>query len=537
MAAMNTKQRIPLFVTGLALLASILVVNTTGATGGVTTITRVSVDSSGVQGSGYSYTPSISADGRYVAFESSADLLKSGSGYDLQDILVHDTQTGVTTRVSVDSSGVRGNSYSSCPAISADGRYVAFESYSNNLVSGDTNGWPDIFLHDMQTGMTTRVSVDSSGGQGNDSSNCPSISADGRYVAFSSYARNLVSGDTNNASDIFVHDMQTGATSRISVDSSGAQANNSSYSQSISADGRYVVFGSNADNLISVDRNGYNNDIFLHDNQTGVTSLISVDSSGAQGNSNSDKPSITANGRYVVFSSNADNLVSGDSNEFEDVFVHDIQSDTTTLVSVDSSGEQGNGYSYSASISSDGRYVAFLSHASNLVGGDIKNFSDIFIHDMLTGVTARLSVNSSGMQGNGYSFEPSISADGLYVTFYSYADNLVSDDTNGQSDVFITPATVFNLTVNKTGSGSGLVYSDLSSPAGITCGSVCSYDFVSGTTISLSAIPDSSSDIFTGWGGDVTGMDNPAIFIINKNMLITANFVNAWKVYLPLAIR
>jgi Tol biopolymer transport system component len=565
---MNTKHRIPLFVTGLTLLAALLVVNTTGASSSVTTITRVSVDSDGTQSDGFSYYPSLSADGRYVAFVSDASNLVSGDTNGDSDVFVHDTQTGVTTRVSVDSNGMQAYDsypcswYSDPPSLSADGRYVAFISLANNLVSGDTNGWSDIFVHDMQTGATTRVSVDSSGGQGNDSSDSPSISADGHYVVFSSYANNLVSGDANKTSDIFIHDMQTGTTTLISVDSTGSQGNNSSYDPSISADGRKVVFYSNADNLVSGDTNGTHTDIFVHDLQTGTTTRVSMDSSGVQGNEDSYYPSISADGRYVVFSSYASNLVSGDINERNDVFLHDLQMGTTTLVSMNSSGLQGNNYSYDPSISGDGRYVVFSSYANNLVSGDTNvaakgivpddletrtftdttvagsgNFMDIFVHDMQTGNTARLSANSNGAQGNGQSEAPAISADGLYVTFFSYADNLVSDDTDSRSDVFITPATVFNLTVNKTGSGSGLVYTDLSSPAGITCGSVCSNDFVSGTTISLSAIPDSSSDIFTGWGGDVTGMDNPAIFIINKNMLITANFVNAWKVYLPLAIR
>ena len=197
---------------------------------------------------------------------------------------------------------------------------MAFVSYASNLVSEDTNGWEDIFLHDTQTGTTTRLSVDSSGTQGNGQSYTPSISEDGRYVAFRSSANNLVSGDTNGTWDIFLRDTQTGITTRLSVDSSGTQGNDDSWSPSISADGRYVAFSSGASNLVSGDTNGWD-DIFLHDTQTGTTTRLSVDSSGKQANNQSYTPSISADGRYVAFSSLASNLVSGDTNGKEDVFV------------------------------------------------------------------------------------------------------------------------------------------------------------------------------------------------------------------------
>jgi len=183
---------------------------------------------------------------------------------------------GDTTIVSVDSSGAQSNNYSRFPSISADGRYVAFESEASNLVAGDTNGGGDVFVHDRQTGATTRVSVSSSGEQANDSSGAAAISGDGRYVAFYSYASNLVAGDTNGMIDTFVHDRQTGTTTRVSVDSSGAEANGNSddnyFAVSISGDGRFVAFMSEASNLVAGDTNGAI-DIFVHDGQTGVTRL------------------------------------------------------------------------------------------------------------------------------------------------------------------------------------------------------------------------------------------------------------------------
>ena len=290
---------------------------------------------------------------------------------------------GDTTRVSVDSNGAQANGISGVPAISADGRYVAFESDATNLVSGDTNNFNDIFVHDRQTGQTTRVSIASDGTQATGGSSfSPAISADGRYVAFASYAANLVSGDTNNFIDIFVHDRQTGQTTRVSVDSNGAEATEGflgSIAPAISADGRYVAFASDATNLVSGDTNG-SSDIFIHDRQTGQTTRVSIASDGTQATGGSSFSSaISSDGRYVAFESNADNLVGGDTNLAPDIFVHDRQTGQTTRVSVDSNGTQANGASYSPAISADGRYVAFESLATNLVSGDTNGSSDIFV--------------------------------------------------------------------------------------------------------------------------------------------------------------
>jgi Tol biopolymer transport system component len=341
-----------------------------------------------------------------------------------------------TTMVSVDANGVQGDGYSYFPSISADGRYVAFNSVAGNLVTGDSNAANDVFVRDRQAGVITRVSVDSIGVEGNGVSREPSISSDGRYVAFYSAASNLVANDSNAANDVFVRDRQTGETTRVSVDSSGVEGNGVSLNASISADGRYVAFDSAASNLVSGDTNG-KTDVFVHDHQTGETTRVSVDSSGVQGNGGSYTPSISADGRYVAFYSDSSNLITGDTNAKGDVFVHDRQTGTTTMVSVDSSGVQGNGNSEYPSISADGRYVAFRADSSNLVTNDTNAISDIFVHDCQSGATIRASVDSSGVQGNGYSDVPSISADGRYVAFASEASNLVSNDTNSTTDVFV----------------------------------------------------------------------------------------------------
>ncbi len=341
----------------------------------------------------------------------------------------------VTTRVSVASDGTEGNGHSADPSISVDGRYVAFWSRASNLVPGDTNEMWDVFVRDTKTDATTRVSVSTSGAQGNGTSRDPSISADGRYVAFWSWASNFDTSDTNEMPDVFVRDTETATTFRVSVSTSGTEGNGGSYSPSISADGRYVVFYSYASNLVDGDTNEQC-DIFRSDRNTGATTRVSVSTDGAEGNGRSIAPIISPDGRYVAFESEASNLVMGDTNEMPDVFVRDTEKATTLRVSESASGTEGNGNSDSPSISADGRYVAFASWASNLVPGDIIDSSDVFVRDTKTGATTRVSVSTSGAQGYGSSV-PSISAYGRYVAFESAATNLVSGDTNESSDVFV----------------------------------------------------------------------------------------------------
>jgi WD40-like Beta Propeller Repeat len=398
--------------------------------------TRVSIATNGTQGNNLSDTPRISGDGRYVVFESFANNLVSGDTNNIDDIFVRDRQTGQTSRVSVATNGTQGNSSVDRPAISSDGRYIVFRSRASNLVSGDTNGIDDIFVHDRQTAQTSRVSVATNGAEGNGSVDDPAISGDGRYVAFESGSSTLVSGDTNSSVDIFVHDQQTGQTSLVSVATNGAQGNGGSYWSSISGDGRYVAFVSDASNLVSGDTNG-TRDIFTHDRQTGQTSRVSVATSGTQGNALSFRTAISGDGRYVAFESDASNLVSGDTNGFGDVFVHDRQTGQTSQVSVATNGTQGNALSDRPSLSADGRYVTFESGASNLVSGDTNGFGDVFVYDRQTGQTSLVSVATDKTQGNNRSYWSTISIDGRYVAFASSASNLVSGDTNGSGDIFV----------------------------------------------------------------------------------------------------
>ncbi|MEG4326038.1 calcium-binding protein [Microcoleus sp. herbarium5] len=413
------------------------------------TITRVSVDSAGNQAIGDSEIPSISADGRFVAFLSNATNLVPGDTNNTDDIFVRDLLTNIITRVSVDSAGNQGNALSVLPSISGNGRFVAFASNASNLVPGDTNGRADIFVRDLLTNITTRVSVDSAGNQGNGISYSllTSISADGRFVTFASDSTNLVAGDTNDTRDIFVRDLLTNTTTRVSVDSAGNQGNGISEFPSISADGRFVGFASNASNLVPGDTNN-SRDTFVRDLLTNTTTRVSVDSAGIQGNDSSGIPSISADGRFVTFASDATNLVPGDINNRGDIFVRDLLTNTTTCVSVDSAGNPGNDSSLYSSISSDyssisadGRFVVFESDASNLVRGDTNNSTDIFVRDLSTNTTTRVSVSGAGNQGNGESYSPSISANGQKVAFSSKASNLVPGDTNNGSDLFIVDLT------------------------------------------------------------------------------------------------
>src|SRR5689334_12495369 len=368
-----------------------------------------------------------------------------------------------TERVSLSSTGAQGNGDSTGPAFSADGHFVAFVSDAGNLVPGDTNGnhcrpgflcGDDVFVRNLATGATERVSVSSGSAQGNDISFSPAVSTDGRFVAFRSFASNLVPGDTNATDDVFVRDRQAGTTERVSVSSTGVQGNGPSGlgGVAISGDGRIVAFDSPATNLVPGDTNGHN-DVFVRDRQNGTTARVSLSSTGRQGNRGSGDLglAISADGQFVAFASQASNLVAGDTNLHVcgqgtcgyDVFVRDLQAGTTELVSVSSTGVQGNGPSFHPAISRDGRFLAFASAATGLVPGDTNHKGDVLVRDRQAGTTVRASVSSAGQQANGDSGISgsdqgvALSADGQAVAFASSASNLVQGDTNGKIDIFV----------------------------------------------------------------------------------------------------
>jgi len=337
---------------------------------------------------------------------------------------------GTTERVSVDSAGNQGNDHSGGPLMSGNGRYVVFSSFASNLApQGGNMAYPRILLHDRQTGETTHLNV----------SSVASISEDGRYLAYSSHASDLVPDDTNDADDVFAYDRETDATERISVDSAGGQANGSSHGGTLSPDARFVIFSSDASNLVAEDTNEQT-DIFLHDRVTGRTERVSVSSDGSEANDFSANAAVSANGCCVAFMSWASNLVPGDTNLGPHVFLRDRQLGVTTRVDVDSAGRPGTGTSSYPSVSADGRYIAFSSDAPDLVEGDTNTCPavwqqpgqcpDIFVHDRETGSTTRVSVSGQGDEANDRSDWPAVSADGRYVAFWSEASNLVAGDTN-----------------------------------------------------------------------------------------------------------
>ncbi len=412
---------------------------TTNALAGQTT--RVSVASKGTQASTGGNLPRISADGRIVAFISRAPNLVPGDTNGGDDFFVHDRQTKQTTRVSVSSTGAQGtggyigyNFGVHTPSLSADGRYVAFASRLNNLVAGDISGYQDVFVHDRVTHQTRSISMDTSGVSGF-SDTTPSISADGRYVAFISLSR-YVAQDTNNGFDAYVYDRVTRKIGMVSISSSGVQGNQNSSGTSISADGRYVAFSSAANNLVAGDTTTSPKDLFVHDRVTHKTTRVNISSSGVQANGGVDETfSLSADGRYVAFSSGASNLVPGDTNRQGDIFIHDRTAHQTTRVSVGINGTQSNANSGYPSITPDGRYVAFVSFASNLIVGDTYG-NDIFVYDRLTKKTTLSSVDSNGAKGYGSDGLPSINSDGRTIAFPSDA-KLVAGDSNNAIDVFV----------------------------------------------------------------------------------------------------
>ncbi len=399
-------------------------------------IERVSVTNEGGDSIGFSSSASLSANGRYVAFSSNADDLVEGDTNLENDIFVRDRLEGTTERISIADDGSENSISSYNPILSTDGRYVSFQSNTTDLGDSSLPNASGIFVYDRETKTVERVAVDSEGNPGIGLASNADMSADGRFVAFRSIASNLVEGDTNDAYDIFVRDHLEGTTQRISISSEGEQGNGSSNLPKLSADGQFVVFTSNASNLVEGDTND-SGDVFLYDKRTDAIERISVSSEGNEGDGYSSAPSISADGRYVSFSSDATNLVSGDENEIGDIFVRDRLTQTTERISLNDAGIESNNFSFNHGISADGRYISYSSVATNLVENDLNRALDVFVYDRDTQTTERISVNAEGVGGVGESRESVFSADGRFIAFQSRADNLVAEDNNGRTDIFV----------------------------------------------------------------------------------------------------
>lgn len=341
------------------------------------------------------------------------------------------------------------------PSISDDGRYVAFHSEQGFLVKGDTNGFSDVFVLDRTTDeleLISRIPVL----QANGGSSYAEISGDGRYVAFHSQATMLADDDTNDVWDVFVYDRADETLERVSLAADGSEADGSSFFASISDDGRFVAFHSEAANLHPDDTDDVA-DIFVKDRQTGAVFLVTTDGAGASGNGESHVPVISADGRYVAFESAADNLVSGDNNNKYDIFVRDLHTDTTTLVSDSHEGFAADDNSFLPQMSADGRYVAFESYATNIVTDDTNDVGDVFVWDRNDGSTIRASVADSGAtEADDRALAVSISNDGQTVVYHSWAGNLDDDDTNDLVDVYVyTLGDADPIRVTETGAGQG----------------------------------------------------------------------------------
>lgn len=474
---------------GLAVMAAVLTGTErpakTQTTNPYPPVELISQRPDGGQPNGNSNGAVTSADGRCVAFYSSATNLVPGDTNGFVDVFLFDRDAGTTTRVSVGPDGLQANGPSQAqkfrPSIDADCTAVAFSSDASNLVPGDTNGKTDVFVRDLAAGETELASIGLGGEPADGASSFPSLSASGQLVAFHSVATNLVADDTNRVSDVFVYDRGSGATTRVSVGPGGAQADGPSITPSMSADGRCVAFASGATNLLpgGVDSNGVL-DIYVACDGA-VTCRASVSSSGAQADQMSFLPALNADGTIVAFKSNATNLVAGDLNQAADVFVHNCVTGETQRVSVGADGREGNDIAIPPSISADGRFVAFGSFASNLLPGQSTNGnSQVYVRDLERQTTTLVSSNRDGQPGNGSvpDLPPSISGDGQWVAFQSLATDLVPVDTQGYLDVFIRANVTVEPTATKTNTAAPTptptrpipCQRDTDCPVGFVCG-------------------------------------------------------------------
>lgn len=433
----------------MVLVASLVVVAPIGA--GATSVMpnvpplgtteRVSLASDDAQGDGGSGHARISATGEFVVFSSWATNFFPGDALGFSDVFIRDLNTGATELMSA-AFGGPANGSSGYPDVSADGRYVVFESDASDIVPGDSGLHTDIFLRDRTGGWVKRIS-EAGGVEGNGFSYTPVISDDGAYVAFVSAASNLVPGDTNGFVDVFLYDVAHDSLIRITEGPGAVEANSDSYLPSISADGMKVAFASSASNLVDNDSNSAD-DVFVYTREDGSIQLVSRAGDGTAANGPSSAAEVSASGATVAFVSAASNLVDGDDNNKWDVFVANLELAPATtdsyvkLASTSSEGVIGNGDAWgSISLNEDGSVVAFTSAATNLVANDGNGVDDVFVHFLKTGETRRVSTASDGTEGDLASEGPRLDATGEKVVFGSYATNLVDDDTNSSRDVFL----------------------------------------------------------------------------------------------------
>ncbi len=387
-------------------------------------IQRISVSSDGIQANGQSGSSSISDDGRFVSFESNATNLVPNDFNGQTDTFIYDRLNKTVELITIAPDGTQANGSSSSGDLSGDGRYLTFGSFASNLVPNDINNQRDIFVYDRLNKTTELVTIANSGTQANGFSLFSVISDDGNYIAYESTADNLVAGDTNGLGDIFLFDRLNQTTERINVAANGTQANGVTTLGSISDDGNYITFTSDADNLVANDTNG-KSDIFVYDRQNKTVELISQ--AATLGNGDSTSGMISGDGSFVVYQSEADNLVAGDTNGKSDIFIYDRLNQTTELVDVAADGTQSNGNSYNPTISDDGKVITFLSEANNLVTGTTDPGFNVFMRDRLEETTRRFNADSLA----------TLSGDAQSLVLTSSLSDLVANDTNNTGDVFV----------------------------------------------------------------------------------------------------
>lgn len=403
----------------------------------------------------------VSVDGRYVAFSSRSSRLIENDTNGKSDVFVRDRWTGTNILVSVASDGTQGNEDSTVPGMSGDGRFVAFASWATNFYSDDQNRRTDIFLRDRDpdgngvfdegNATTILLSRKWNGERSDDSSWRPSVSGDGSVVVFES-ASDLTQ-DANGSMQIYAYEVATGTLTDLTVSYDGNFDGGTSTGASVSSDGRYVAFESYSSRLIRHDTNGYK-DIFVHDRQDGVNRRVSVATDGTEGNGDSFDASISADGAVVVFSSDAANLVPGDTNAYTDVFARDRANRITTRVSVLNDGTQADAYCLRPVCSGDGRFVAFYTWATTLVPLDKNGAADVVFVDRSTGVFETISADCIGRTANARSSMPAITPDGRFVSFFSGASNLNDGGFSGDL-VYLRDRTIAWPTATQTSYGDG----------------------------------------------------------------------------------
>jgi Tol biopolymer transport system component len=399
-------------------------------------IVLASTSDTGVKNNGFALGASPSPDGTVVAFSSEATNLDPADTDTIGDVYTKDLASGDLTLVSTTTEGEKGNGYSWLPSLSADGTAVAFASAATNLHPDDGDSIVDTYVKDLITGELVLVSTAENGVKANAASYFPSISADGTAVAFYSAATNLGQVGGSPGYHVFVKDLVTGDVTLAATNDNGKRANGFSYEATLSADGTRVAFYSEATNLDPADTDTAG-DIYVKDLVTGEVMLASVSETGEKSNGWNEYPAISADGTKVVFVSAATNLDPLDTDEVVDVYLKDLVTGDITVVTVSETGEKSDQFAAEPHLSRDGTKVTFTTTATNLHPGDTDGILDVYVKDLVTGELLLASTSDAGVKGNDHNSQPRLSSDGTIVAFESHATNLDPGDTDTTRDIYV----------------------------------------------------------------------------------------------------